>query len=487
MPGKPHALVIGSGLGGCMVASRLLATHRVTMVELPDGQSLAVTDTGHPAVTAPQIGSGLGGTTCYWHNGLVEIPPEVFAEYWPFRRGVLAPYYAHALRLLSDATPAILDVDETELRKRSTAIGLPADLIGSTLFYPHARRNAWFSLGLAGQVELVRGRATTLHPFENAIRSVTIDTPRGPRVLTADIFVLAAGGLSSPLLLQDLADQPRLSDTARTALAAAGKHYEDHPFAFVGEVSISGPLYKLWNYRCHEAAGSLRLRLSVRHEGVNIAFQLRPAAMYWTQHRREKIKSGLNDLRNQPLNPNHYLRLLTQWDDVLDILSFKLNLRLPTTRYSILMVAEQPPSPHRAISRGSDGTIHRHWSFPRPYLETLGGGIQELLRRLAPLASDPRLFPGWQSLLQSSAHHSGTARMASSPRDGVCDAHARVHGLDNLYVADGSVIPASGCANTGLTIAALALRLADHLQAASYPQTQGAARSAHSLTDQLNQ
>ena len=55
--------------------------------------------------------------------------------------------------------------------------------------------------------------------------------------------------------------------------------------------------------------------------------------------------------------------------------------------------------------------------------------------------------------------------MSASADDGVCDVNCRVHGLANLYVCDGSVIPSSGIANTGLTIAALALRLASHLKA----------------------
>jgi nucleoside-diphosphate-sugar epimerase len=62
-------------------------------------------------------------------------------------------------------------------------------------------------------------------------------------------------------------------------------------------------------------------------------------------------------------------------------------------------------------------------------------------------------------------HHSGTARMAASPADGVVDADCRVHGTDNLFVASSAVLPTSSQANPTLTILALALRLADHLEA----------------------
>lgn len=61
-------------------------------------------------------------------------------------------------------------------------------------------------------------------------------------------------------------------------------------------------------------------------------------------------------------------------------------------------------------------------------------------------------------------HHLGTTRMSVSPSNGVVDRDCRVHGVDNLYVAGGSVFPTGGHANPTLTLVALALRLADHLR-----------------------
>ena len=61
-------------------------------------------------------------------------------------------------------------------------------------------------------------------------------------------------------------------------------------------------------------------------------------------------------------------------------------------------------------------------------------------------------------------HHMGTTRMHASPREGVVDPDARVHGVKNLYVAGSSVFPTAGFANPTLTIVALTLRLADHLR-----------------------
>lgn len=60
-------------------------------------------------------------------------------------------------------------------------------------------------------------------------------------------------------------------------------------------------------------------------------------------------------------------------------------------------------------------------------------------------------------------HHAGTTRMHDDPALGVVDRDARVHGMDNLYVAGASIFPTAGFANPVLTIVALTVRLARHL------------------------
>lgn len=61
------------------------------------------------------------------------------------------------------------------------------------------------------------------------------------------------------------------------------------------------------------------------------------------------------------------------------------------------------------------------------------------------------------------AHLMGTCRMSSREEDGVADANARVYGTRNLFLAGSSLFPTGGAVNPTLTIAALALRLADYL------------------------
>lgn len=61
------------------------------------------------------------------------------------------------------------------------------------------------------------------------------------------------------------------------------------------------------------------------------------------------------------------------------------------------------------------------------------------------------------------AHVCGTCRFGDDHRTSVLDRNCRAHGLENLYVVDSSFFPTSGGTNPGLTIAANALRVAEHL------------------------
>ena len=70
---------------------------------------------------------------------------------------------------------------------------------------------------------------------------------------------------------------------------------------------------------------------------------------------------------------------------------------------------------------------------------------------------------GWPSSLMGGFHHMGTTRMGQECERGVVDVNCLVHGISNLYIAGSSVFPTSGYANPTLTIVALALRLADHV------------------------
>ena len=72
-------------------------------------------------------------------------------------------------------------------------------------------------------------------------------------------------------------------------------------------------------------------------------------------------------------------------------------------------------------------------------------------------------IPGEVKILHGGGHMIGSTRMGKDPAISVTDAHARVWGMKNLYLAGSSLFSAAGAANPTFTILALSLRLADHL------------------------
>jgi choline dehydrogenase-like flavoprotein len=60
--------------------------------------------------------------------------------------------------------------------------------------------------------------------------------------------------------------------------------------------------------------------------------------------------------------------------------------------------------------------------------------------------------------LSAGQHQAGTCRMSAHPNHGVTDAHGKVHGTENVYVADASLHVTNGGFNPVLTLMALAFR-----------------------------
>ena len=139
--------------------------------------------------------------------------------------------------------------------------------------------------------------------------------------------------------------------------------------------------------------------------------------------------------------------------------------------HTLYVRGEQMPNPQSRVTLSSRRDAlgmpqaRLDWQVLRGDVDgvrTWAHALDQTLRRsgLGHLVLPPQ---GWEDSLRGGPHHLGTTRMSSSPQSGVVDADCRVHTLDNLYVAGGSVFTTSGHANPSLTIMALALRLADHL------------------------
>jgi choline dehydrogenase-like flavoprotein len=443
-----QVVVIGAGLAGSLLASRLAGRHRVTVIERASRNvPLPVVDRGRPAGLDEHAGCGPGGSSYLWHNGLIQLEDEDFSD-WPITAADLSPYMEAAHRALSGVAIDSVRQVEAELGAAFADAGVAPRLIGRSLYYPSHRRNLWKSEGVAGKpVTRVTGRVERFLLDDGGRASAAVLAGQAEPV-RGDVFVLAAGGLGSPQILAASGLSP-----------LAGRFYHDHPVGFVAEVTLNADINRIWNRYDRRLKGSLRLPLVMRTARQKFAFYFRPAGPTAL-----KAKSVLSELRNKPFDPRLYVRLLTHTNDIVEAISLKAGINIPTRRFVLYMCAEQVPQTNVAV--GAEGeTVMRDWVLDEDFRAAAGNAIAGVLAELAPLVERQTVFPTWFDDLATAAHHSGTCRMAATPQAGVCDGEARVFGTNNIYVCDGSLIPAAGYANTGLTIGALALRLTEMLNA----------------------
>jgi choline dehydrogenase-like flavoprotein len=87
-------------------------------------------------------------------------------------------------------------------------------------------------------------------------------------------------------------------------------------------------------------------------------------------------------------------------------------------------------------------------------------------------------YPVTHSLgTSNTTHQCGTVCFGADPRTSVLDPYCRAHDVPNLFVVDASFFPSSAAVNPGLTIAAQALRVADHIMARPQAEPRSLAES----------
>jgi choline dehydrogenase-like flavoprotein len=90
-------------------------------------------------------------------------------------------------------------------------------------------------------------------------------------------------------------------------------------------------------------------------------------------------------------------------------------------------------------------------------------------RRLVAKARDVFRSAGYPIVLthafdrRTPSHQCGTVRMGNNPATSALDVFCRTHDHTNLFVVDAAFLPTAAAVNPSLTIAAQALRVADHI------------------------
>lgn len=126
-----------------------------------------------------------------------------------------------------------------------------------------------------------------------------------------------------------------------------------------------------------------------------------------------------------------------------------------------LAMTEDLPREENKVTIDADGRIRLHYAPNN--LEAHDELVDETKRILQELGY--WIVVSHSHKAKNTTHQCGTLVFGTDPSRSVLDTHCRTHDIDNLYVVDASFFPSSGAVNPGLTIAAQAIRVADHLKA----------------------
>jgi len=468
------AVIVGSGAGGSAAAYQLArAGLRVALIEkgmrLPkDGSTLDFNRVVHrgefkshePWVDnrgrtfMPEEYFNLGGKTKWYGAALLRYDVQEFAAEpayscleWPIGYDDMVPHYIEAERLLGirsiEGEPDLMRIADRLVARspswshQSMPMGLSGDILELPLEARHfdgfasvADLKADAETSFLRRVQdmptlsILTGRtvADLLGDPNDATRIEGVQLEDGAR-LWGRTVILAAGALHSPRLLQRYVDAKNLSAHLPCA-GNIGRNLKYHLLTAMIGISTA---------RVTDVIRKTRIFLNshVPHSSVQpLGFD------------GELMSTLIPRLVPRPLARllgNHAYGFFLQTEDGAHrdnrvIAASPATHGLPCVDYD---TARTPAAAdeHRRVVRG----------------------FRTALARTGMLAFSERVG------LAGTAHVSGTLVTGTDPRTSVVDSEGRVHGMNSLYVVDGSILPRSSRVNPSLTIYAWALRTAEVL------------------------
>lgn len=499
--------VVGAGPAGLACAFDLHdAGLRVLLLEaggerpVPGEPDVRAAEIVHPAFHDPVdivAASALGGSTHWWGGRSVPFDPADF-RHWPLDYDDMAPWWDKAADFLGS---------------RSVSESNPPHAFAKLANFDAVRDECWgpeLNMGKRwrariraadGPAIVTGARVAELRFADGRIASARVRFGGADREARAARFVLASGGLGAlKLLLLLQRDQPHLFGDS------LGRGYMGHLTGSIATIAPRDP----GDARAFAARplgdgiyARRRLRPTpetiARDRLVNIAFWFEngdgadPAHGSATASARylatRLLRFGRGDGALGPHIANVARAPLSAASGLFSaaylLAAARLTGRHPrattltparTGEWRLDYHAEQPRHEDNRISlaetRDSIGMPKLKIDFRMRDEE-----IEAVVRAHEALDADLRAA-GAGALHFSGDRDENIARVRASARDGyhqlggaamgadaasVVDAELKARGVDNLWVASGSVFPSGGQANPTLTIVALARRLAAHL------------------------
>jgi choline dehydrogenase-like flavoprotein len=457
---KKRVVVVGAGLCGSLVSVLLRDEFQVTLIEQGRKKHPLYSDIDcaeGEVNTSINRAEGLGGTTNYWHNALIELDDADLRKAG-IRSGSLEPYYSQAWRFFLaedelEACNRVRDANRASVEKGGCKV--------AHMVLPRNRINMWHYANErhpGADIQIVEGKAERIVAGKDgAACHVVVRGRSGPVEVEADYVLVCAGGLATPVLL------------SRSAGEESGScmGYHDHPMAYVAKVRLrSDSRLKAVSCTTTETA-EVRAGLVYESGGVKTVVYLRPALNLKLKAIQGPARYILSDLRNDPFSPKKIFQLLTNIEAVREAVLFKSKAGFRGDYYSVLLLGEQTPLPTRGLTLAEGRKPSLNWHVTDDERRAYAASFQSFLEEFSADILEKREVPTAEWEFRTAAHHSGAAnRFLSDPGELSLDFFS-AKGLPNTFVCDGSLLRAAGIANSGLTLVALVHRLVELVNTAA--------------------
>lgn len=520
--------IIGAGAAGITLALQFIdRSTKVVVLEAGGLKSDAVTQSlyageviGLPCVRPDLSRSRFfgGSTNCWggWCRPLDEIDmlerPWIPNSGWPITREDLQPYYEKSHYLLKlgafnyDQSSWVDELASSQV----TFFPLTDSSIDNTvcLLSPPARFGVLYRERLKNAANIrviLNANVTELHTDEAAstVTSIDVATLSGNRLsISPRATVLCSGGIENARLL--LASNRVQKAGLGNGRDVVGRYFMDHPSTRMGVARLRDQRH---HRRLYDNSLALtRRRVNLPHirvaahlaptEGTQRQLSLANSRTYLMARYFHSVSQSYQRLKAIRQSIRNGARFGLQMKEVVGqtlaalpglllaapqlavaLLDNRFNPDFVTRDFQIETIIEPIPNPDSRIMlsdrRDELGVrkVRVDWRLTeqdkRNFEDTHDLVVSELEKRGAVLVADKEAHVAarWPETVEGCWHHMGTTRMHLDPGKGVVDAQCKVHGVDNLFIAGSSVFPTGGSDTPTITIVALALRLAERLQA----------------------
>lgn len=466
-------IVVGSGAGGSAVAYRLTqAGKRVLLLEkgghLPrDGSTLDVKTVfnegrfknqvewsdANGKIFVPGEYYNVGGKTKWYGAALLRMAPHEFEadpEFqlrgWPIDYSELSPYYEEAERLLHvnefDHEPELTELiakickADEGWNPQALPLGLKTEILNDP---EEAKHFDGFASACGYKSDAEWNLITPI----KAAKTFTLltDTEVTELLTEAD----------DPLSICGVTCQNGQSHYAKKVVLAAG--------------AMSTPRILQQHFVTNDQAAMLP---SARNVGAYFKFHINSALLAFSPFRQHDVLRKTAIFFNEQF-PHSTVQCLGWMDG--EILGSQLPTAVPkfVTRAAgeravgfFVTTEDGSHADNRILSSGPDGRPTMDYELDRipassAEHDAVVHAFSHTLLHAKMVGVDRHMG------LAGTAHALGSTVAGNQPQNSVVDGSGKVHGMENLYIADGGVLPRSSRVNPALTIYAWGLRLGHHL------------------------